>query len=395
MQTFLQKIIFSLALLLNSFAFISDTAPAQPRRGTASDLGGTITRDPVEVGAVIHSDYSLSGNFGSDGFIIISAALNSKLRAVLKLELERLIYTSGQFVTQTVDLNKFIEEAYIELRNHDGKLAAVVVGKHPIYLGTHGSRMPNAHNSPTHGTTEIQEVFGVTLTFRDVGFFDLIETSVFESQGGDLAIGAINGTAIQLTKDITESLSLILSAAQVRRENTEQLVTLGLIKRSGKWSFYGDFVYRRGHLESVEDHIAHDMEDEIGHGSHTGLGHDHSHWDGNFAATIGMARKIGRGVAAIEVSYIDKTLVQYGIGYTLHINPNLSVGSELRHTCHTGESCNTTALVRVTLRLGSSVGKGDHDHEHGHDHEHEEESGDEPGEEPHDQPGTDNEPGVL
>jgi hypothetical protein len=228
--------------------------------------------------------------------------------------------------------------------------------------------MPNEHNGPTHGATEIAEVFGITLTFRDIGFFDLVQVAGFESKGGDLNIGSIDGASIRLTKQITETLSLRLSAAQVKRQNLEKLVSVGFIQRSGKWNFYGDFVYRRGHARRISQHSPiheHDHEHETGHG------HDDISWSGNYSAMLGLSRKFGPGVATMEITYIDQTLLQLGIGYSLDITENLSVGAEVRHTHqHSGER-DTAVFVRVTVRLGSSVGKDEHDH--GHEDENEDE----------------------
>jgi opacity protein-like surface antigen len=86
---------------------------------------------------------------------------------------------------------------------------------------------------------------------------------------------------------------------------------------------------------------------------------------------LGLSRKFGPGVATMEITYIDQTLLQLGIGYSLDITENLSVGAEVRHTHqHSGER-DTAVFVRVTVRLGSSVGKDEHDH--GHEDENEDE----------------------
>lgn len=362
----LQNIMFVLFFVISSVFSYPSFASTKTGQGRASDLGGPIQGPSLSTGVVLHSDYSLSGNFGTDGYIMIAADLNERVRAVLKLELDRIFMADGRKVPQDFNIEKFIEEAFIKFHNDNGKLAAVIIGKQPIPVGSEVSRMPNEHNGPTHGATEIKEVFGVTLTFRDIGFFDLVQIAGFESKGGDLNIGSIDGASIRLTKQITETLSLRLSAAQVKRENLEKLVSVGFIQRSGKWNFYGDFVYRRGHARRISEHSPiHEDEHEMGHG------HEDIAWSGDYSAMLGLSRKLGPGVAAMEITYIDQTLLQLGIGYTLDITKNLSVGAEVRHTHQHSGGSDTAVFVRVTVKLGSTVGNDEHDH--GHEDEHEDE----------------------
>ncbi len=364
--TKLQNIKFVLFFVISLVFSYPSFGSTKTGQGRASDLGGPIQGPSLSTGVVLHSDYSTSGSIGTDGYLMIAADLNDRVRAVLKLELDRIFLAEGRKVPQEFNVEKFIEEAFIKFHNDHGKLAAVIIGKQPIPVGSEVSRMPNGHNGPTHGATEIREVFGITLTFRDIGFFDLVQIAGFESKEGDLDIGSIDGASIRLTKQITETLSVRLSAAQVKRQNLEKLVSVGFIQRSGKWNFYGDFVYRRGHARRVSEHSpTHEDEHEVGHG------HEDIAWSGDYSAMLGLSRKFGPGVAAIEITYIDQTLVQLGIGYTLDITENLSLGAEVRHTQqHSGER-DTAVFVRVTVRLGSNM--GDDEHDHGHEDEHEDE----------------------
>ena len=374
----LQNVKYILFITLSLVVSNPSFASTKNGQGRAADLGGPIQGPSLSTGVVLHTDYSLSGSFGTDGYLVIAADLNARVRAVLKLELERIFMAEGQQVPQDFNIEKFIEEAFIKFHNDHGKLAAVVIGKQPIPVGSEVSRMPNDHNGPTHGATEIKEVFGITLTFRDIGFFDLVQIAGFESKEGDLNIGSIDGASIRLTKQLTETLSLRLSAAQVKRQNLEKLVSVGFIQRSGKWNFYGDFVYRRGHTRRATEHspiYEHDQEHDQEH--ETGHGHDDITWSGDYSAMLGLSRKLGPGVATMEITYIDRTLLQLGIGYSLDITENLSVGAEVRHTQKDSGERDTAVFVRMTVKLGSSVGKDEHDHgdedededDHGDDHE--------------------------
>ena len=433
--------------------------------GTAEDLGG-----PISVGGEIHTDYNTDGSLSTDGYIKISAKLSKRLKAVVKLELDHIFYKNGVYEDPNFDIEKFIEEAYIEFKNHKGKLHAIVIGKQPVAFGNHVSRMPNHHNSPTHDVNQIKKVFAFTIKFKDVGFFDLIEASVFESETDDLSIGDINGLSVRLTKNITEKLKVSLSAAKVKREHEEKIVSIGFVNKRGKWTAYGEFTYRDGHIveekiyddmvghighenqehgheeesheedhhdeiddDSMNGHIGHEnqehgheeesheedhhdeMDDDsmnghnhmamfmdhdsaelfsdenhthymMGSDSHSDMNHgkkeshsDHDHhhsnpWEGNFSAMLGLARQMGPGTVAIEVTYIDQTLIQYGLGYVVKANSHLTIGPEIRHTRYDyGRNSDTSVAVRLTLKFGKKSGGHNHDHDHGEHGDHEDE----------------------
>lgn len=324
----------------------------------AEDLGG-----PITVGGAVNLDYNTNGTFGTESYVTVSAKLSKNIKAVLKLELDRYFYNKGVEVEDDFDIESFIEEAYISFKDVGGKLSAVIVGKQPIQLGTHASSMPNEHNSPTHEAIEIEQVFGVTVVFENVGFLDLVKASVYESESDDLSIGEVNGVAISLEKNITNSLKLALSAAQVEREDQERIVTVGFINKVGKWKTYGEVIYREGHeMDHDGDHDDLDDHDDDGHLGH--FGHHDVAWEGNWAAMLGAAKKMGPGVVAVEVYVIQDTLTQVGLGYIFQITDTVSVGPEYRYTRKEDGDTDNSIAVRVSVKFGKKGSEG-----HGHDHD--------------------------
>ncbi|MDB2447473.1 hypothetical protein N9W79_02480, partial [bacterium] len=118
-----------------------------------------------------------------------------------------------------------------------------------------------------------------------------------------------------------------------------------------------------------EDHDEHGEEDHDEHASHGGSHFGHSHgdivWEGNFAAMIGVARKLGPGTVAVEFTVIENTLVQLGLGYSYRVNDRVTIGPEIKHTRKDNGETDTSVAVRVTVKIGRSGGDG-----HGHDHDH-------------------------
>ena len=139
----LQNVKYILFITLSLVVSSPSFASTKNGQGRAADLGGPIQGPSLSTGVVLHTDYSLSGSFGTDGYLVIAADLNARVRAVLKLELERIFMAEGQQVPQDFNIEKFIEEAFIKFHNDHGKLAAVIIGKQPIPVGSEVSRMPN------------------------------------------------------------------------------------------------------------------------------------------------------------------------------------------------------------------------------------------------------------
>ena len=302
----------------------------------AESLGG-----PIAISGELNSDYGSDGTFRTDGYVKVSADVTDNIKAVLKLELDRYFYENGVEVDDDFDIETFIEEAYVEFSNHGGKLSAVIVGKKPIYFGSRASALPNSDNSPVDAATKLEQVYAVTVQFEDVGFLDLIEASVFESEGNDLNFGDVNGYAITLEKSITDKLSVIASAALTEREDDEKLITVGLVNHSGDWKSHAEFIYR-------------DFDGQSAQQNNGVLGPQYA-WEGDLAAVLGVAKKAGPGTVAVELSVIEDTLIQVGAGYNLHISDNMEIGPEIRYTDLDNGDSDTSVAVRLKLKFGHTA----------------------------------------
>lgn len=149
------------------------------------------------------------GNFDlGESTITLSAGIRNKIRAVLTFKLEEMIESGDLKWNDDFDVEEFIKEAYIEIKNIGGIPMAVIVGKHQMAFGENVEEIPFPHLNPAHtDILEIDEVMGLTLRLDGVlGLFDSLDISFFEQNEGDLELGEVNGFSVKLTKNLSSTL---------------------------------------------------------------------------------------------------------------------------------------------------------------------------------------------
>lgn len=277
------------------------TSTSSLNSGTAADLGGPIS---------VSGDLSTDWVGGTDrqltpaeelaylnALLRISATISDDIKLVIALKLRLIFSEQGAQLPADFDLEKWISEAYITIRNFGGAPVAVIVGKHRIAFGQNISEMPMfEHNSPLYNMTRYDEVIGFTVMLQNVPFFDLVEISKFETGRGDLDIGEINGSAVRLTKQLTEKIK---SEISYMSRDSDRTVSLGFVFDDGHWTVWSEGVYRE---------------------------------NSDYGLTIGAAHKLGPGRVMIEGSYLKDSLRQLGIGYELSLQDNVTIGPEVRYT---------------------------------------------------------------
>lgn len=248
----------------------------------------------------------------SDVEVIMTAQITKNIKFVLKTELERALRTSGTDVSSTFDLDSFIEEAYVEIRNVAGQPVAFVVGKQEIPVGLQKTLMPFDEDG-TKNIIREKGVFGLTmkLGYNFFGLIDSAEVSVFETGRDDLEIGDIEGMSVRVNKQLSEvvkaSASYKYRGSAGAGGEDEHTVSVGAVYDDGTWIAYVEGIGMVNHADYP---------------------------DADFAVTLGAGRNIGPGQAVVEYNYIDSAFHSIGLGYNLKLTDHLTIGPEVRYNMY-------------------------------------------------------------
>ena len=272
----------------------------------------------IEYDAEINSNVTNSKNETSginlDGsYVSLSVEWKEKVRMVLTGKLEEIFQDNKIEFNDDFDIESFIEEAYIEIREVGGTPVAIIVGKQPIPFGQNVQAMPMFNSSPLSGLQEIDEVFGLTVDLTEglLGLFDQVELSTFETKAGDLEIGKIDGMSIRMSKMLTEQWLLTLSHAELGNNHLdsgeERRTSIGLIGETEDGSLVG---WVEGVLFSNNPEYP----------------------DSKFAITVGGQYQVAESTAiVVEYNYVQDEMHEIGAGVKTELTRNLSVGAEIRY----------------------------------------------------------------
>ena len=85
----------------------------------------------------------LSTYYLGESFVTLSTAYQERIRLALSANLAELINMSDTSFTEDIDWEKFVREAYIEIRNINDMPVAIIIGKQPIFFGENIQQMPS------------------------------------------------------------------------------------------------------------------------------------------------------------------------------------------------------------------------------------------------------------
>ena len=272
-----------------------------------------------------------------ESYVSLNATWKNKIRAVVTAKLEKIFKDNKVSLNDDFDLAEFIEEAYIEIREINGSPIAVIVGKQPIAFGQNVQAMPLFQNNPLAGLQEISEVFGVTVDLTEglFGIFDQAEVSVFETEGGDLKLGSIDGVSVRLSKMLTDNWLLTLSHAEMGNGHLdtghERRTSVGLIGES----MDGNLV---GWVEGMY------------------FSNNPEHPKADFAITVGGMVKVHETTDVIvEYNYVEKELHQIAVGARTGLTENLTLGVEVRYNNYVDERDDEFVIgANLNYAFGSS-----------------------------------------
>jgi hypothetical protein len=296
----------------------------------------------IEYDAEINSNVVDSRNDGSginlDGsYVSMSVEWKEKIRMVLTGKLEEIFQDNKVEFNEDFDIENFVEEAYIEIREVGGTPIAIIVGKQPIPFGQNVQAMPIFNNNPLSNLQEIDEVFGLTVDLTEglLGLFDQVELSTFETKAGDLEIGKIDGMSIRMSKMLTEQWLLTLSHSRQGNDHldsgTEKRTSIGLIGETEDGSLVG---WVEGILFSNNPEYP----------------------NSDFAITVGGQYQIAESTAiVVEYNYIQDEMHEIGAGVKTELTRNLSVGAEIRYRDYVTERDNDVLFgIVFTYRFGNT-----------------------------------------
>lgn len=294
------------------------------------DVNGEITAGGMASTRANGSSINLQNSY-----ISLSAAWKNKIRAVVTSKLEHIFKEQGVGLNDNFSLQEFVREAYIEIREVGGVPLAIVVGKHPIAFGQNVQAMPLFANNPLLKLQRIDQVYGVTVELTEglFGLFDKVEISAFETKGGDLELGRIDGVSVRLSKMLTEHWQLTVSHAEMGNNhlNTghERRTSVGLIGEA----LNGDLV---GWVEGIY------------------FSNNPQYPNSSFALTGGLMYKVHRATdIVLEYSYVQNALHELGLGIKANLTKNLSAGVEVRYRNYVERNEHEVIFgIALTYRFG-------------------------------------------
>ncbi len=262
----------------------------------------------------LDSDQAESVQNFEDSHVTLTASWNEKIRAVVRTRLQELFVENEIDFTDDFDLENFIEEAFIEIKNIGGMPVAVVVGKRPIAFGQNVEAMPIYTQSALYGINEIKDVMGVTIALEEglFGLVDSAELTLFENEAGDLDIGDVKGLSVKVTKDLTENIKMTLSHVSTEEsadgaEDEDRRTSLGFIASTDDGTLVG---WAEGTL----------------------LSNNPEYPNASYAITVGASKQVTESTSIIvEYNHIEDQIHEYGIGAMMNLTKGLSVGTEVRY----------------------------------------------------------------
>lgn len=272
-----------------------------------------------------------------ESYVTLSAEWKNKIRAVVKTRLEEIFKENKIELNDDFSLGEFIREAYIEIREVNGSPMAIIVGKQPMAFGQGVEAMPLFRNNPLVELQEINEVFGLTVDLSEglFGIFDQAELSVFETEGGDLKIGEIDGVSLRLSKMVTDQILLTLSHAELGNNHLgaehERKTSVGLIGESTD----GVLV---GWVEGIY------------------FSNSPDYPKADFALTVGGMMRVHETTDVIvEYNMIQNELKEIGLGVSTNLTQNVTVGAEVRYRNYVERKDDVVFGISLTYRFGSTA----------------------------------------
>jgi len=261
----------------------------------------------INANGVFHEDYNYNYTYS---WLSLQVEWKKKVRAVLTTNLTSIFENNDIKLEDDFSLEEFITEAYIEIKEVGGAPVAIIVGKRSIPFTSKVEAMPIFGNNPLEDQFNQEEVFGLTVRLDKgiLGLFDSAEISAFETEEGDLSIGTINGVSAKLSKELTRNI--VANAGVVRIDHdsdTEMRGLLGVVAKSDDGDLVG---WVNGMIFSNNPDFP----------------------NSDFGITAGTKYQLtGAADVVVEMTYIEKEVLQYAIGTNIALTRRITLGAEVRY----------------------------------------------------------------
>lgn len=283
----------------------------------------------ISVSADINGSVSYDGDDESynlaESTVTLSMDWDNKVRAVITANLEKLKEQGELDFIDDFEVEEFIRDAYIEIKNVAGTPVAMIVGKHRMAFGQNYQNMPVHNESPLSNLQEIEEVVGLTLKLNH-GVLGQIEASFFETEAGDLGIGDETGYSIRLSRALTDKISASVSYASMTNQDgsEEDRMSVGIVAR------VNDQIVAYAEAINSDDGSS-------------------DYW----AFTLGAAYELdAKNSISVEYNTLEDELDQFGIAFSHKLSESTTVSLGLRHTQYedgSDDDTSVTASVRHTM----------------------------------------------
>ena len=307
------KCLVALAYLLNNVAYAYSSIEEEIA-SLESTVSGHVDGRLSTYGAIVEGNSSAYGL--RESYISASVELQEQIRAVINLNLTHIFENESLELNVEFNIQQFIEEAYIEIREFNGKPFAIVLGKRPIKFGANVEQMPFYERNPLLSNMMIDNVFGFTFEVTEkimdvIGLLNQIEFTVYESKQNDLKINEFGSFAVRGTKMLSKNFLLTLGYSnQINEgsENNQNRLNIGVVGSTKDGKILG----------WVEGVI---------------FNYDPNNPDSNVGLTGGITALMTPTLSFIlESTFINNSLFQIGIGVKKDFTPQLSLGVETRMT---------------------------------------------------------------
>ena len=275
----------------------------------------------------------------------LTGKITKHVKAVLTTQIERMLIENGVETSgATFDVERFVEEAYIEvsMNEQSGVPVAVLIGKQAAAFGQQASRLPMFKDNLLYNLTRHEQVIGVSVKLEAKWLEQVLgslEVSVFDNTQYDLKLGDAAGASIRLSRAITSKLKATASAMAIAKDNNynwsdaDKRITLGFVYDNGKgsWKTYAEGIYFEGNT---------------------------AYPNSNWGAQIGAAKWFGFGEAVVEYQYLENVAHEIAAAYNIPVGKNLVVSPEVRYQRKDdGSGDDDTRLgVRTKVRFDSHQG---------------------------------------
>jgi hypothetical protein len=251
-----------------------------------------------------------------DATLRFEVLMHEGIKAVIKARIEQVLIENGEkAAAQSLELEKMLEEAYIEIQTDKVSglpRAIVTVGKHEMAFGQALSKLPMFRDNMLFNLAAEREMIGLTVTLP-VTFFKLVDSiavSLYETGAGDFSISDNKGASVRVSKQMSQKIKAQASA--LIKENA------GMTKKESRGSI--GFVFDGG-----EDSYQVWAEGLV-------FNNNPTYSETRFGSQIGAAKKLGVGTVVVEYSYLDKYAHELAVAYNIPVNSWLVISPELRHT---------------------------------------------------------------